>query len=230
MAKQATVKKTNVNGGNGEGTATAELSGIAIEIPKRIVMQVPVEIVGDSILVVHNFSAKSEKQMLDKQMGKARGKKAPKDPEEDFNGARYILSDGTDGIRSVTIKSAMITACRQVDGISMALAKQLFFVKGDAENGEYCRIYDDKGKPSIPKMRQDIVRLAGPSRVADIRFRPEYWPWQLKFTVDFNPNMVTVEQVFHLIDLAGFGSGLCEGQPERSALGWGRFQLKKGGK
>ena len=60
-----------------------------IEIPPIVIKTMIITLVGDSSLIVHKWSEKAKKQMLDKQMGAAVQKKAPKDPEQDFRDSLY---------------------------------------------------------------------------------------------------------------------------------------------
>ncbi len=76
-----------------------------------------VRIVGDSPLICHRFDEKTRKIMLDKQQKKAAQAKAAKDPEADFNAARYVMEDGRDGFPAAGVKKAIANAFRFSDGI-----------------------------------------------------------------------------------------------------------------
>ena len=71
--------------------------------------------------------------------------------------------------------------------------------------------------------REDAVTIGINTR--GLAYRPEYEEWQVRVIVEFNPRLISEEQLLALIDQAGWGVGVCEGRPERSsALGWGRFE------
>jgi hypothetical protein len=79
------------------------------------------------------------------------------------------------------------------------------------------------GSPAIGTMREDAVTIGINTR--GLAYRPQYTEWQLRIEVEFNPRLVSEEQLLALVDQAGWGVGICEGRPEKSsALGWGRFQ------
>ena len=79
------------------------------------------------------------------------------------------------------------------------------------------------GAPAVGIMREDAVTIGINTR--GLAYRPEYRDWQLRIVIEFNPRLVSEEQLLALIDQAGWGVGICEGRPERSsALGWGRFE------
>src|SRR6266498_2141064 len=61
----------------------------AIELPKFLPRSVVIQIKGLSPLIINNFSQKAITQMLDKQMGKAKVGKEPKDPIKEFRCSLY---------------------------------------------------------------------------------------------------------------------------------------------
>jgi hypothetical protein len=78
------------------------------------------------------------------------------------------------------------------------------------------------GSPAVGVMREDAVTIGINTR--GLTYRPEYKEWQLRIRIEFNPRLVSEEQLLALVDQAGWGVGICEGRPEKSsALGWGRF-------
>ena len=65
-----------------------------IEIRPLNIQRVPIHIVGDTPLIVHAWSEKAKRQMLESQMGVAKGKKKEaKNPVEDFINSMYWLSE-----------------------------------------------------------------------------------------------------------------------------------------
>lgn len=188
-----------------------------IIIPKPQIASITVGITGSSPLIMHAWSEKAKKMILDKQMGLPVPKKQPKSPEEDFNGARYISSEGWDGIPATAFKAAMVGACRQVDSLNMTQAKRLFFIEADDKASGLVRIYGE------PEMRQDMVRLE--TGVADIRFRPQYWPWRCAVTVRFLSSIIKHEQVLNLIMLAGLTEGVGEWRPSAPKSATGTYGL-----
>jgi hypothetical protein len=79
------------------------------------------------------------------------------------------------------------------------------------------------GENAVGVMREDAVTIGGSTR--GLAYRPEYPEWQLRVSIEYNPRLVSKEQLLALVDQAGWGVGICEGRPEKtSALGWGRFE------
>ena len=171
-------------------------------------------IVGDTPLVTHRFDERARKQIADKQGGKAKQKKAPKVPEDDFNAARYQLEEGGDGFPSAGLKRAAMSAFRFSDGIKkVEIAGALHVEPGK----ELVQIIADE-----PTMREDAVRIA--MGTTDLRYRPQYWPWSIEFEVLYNERAITPEQIVNLFDIAGFGIGIGENRPERGGQ-WGMFHV-----
>ena len=188
-----------------------------IVIPKPQIGILTIGITGTSPLIMHAWSEKARKMILDKQMGLPVPKKQPKNPEEDFNGARYVSGEGWDGIPATAFKAAMVGACRMVDSLNMTQAKRMFFVEADDPATGLVRIYGE------PEMREDMVRLE--TGVADIRFRPQYWPWRCNVTVRFLSSIIRTEQVINLISLAGLTEGVGEWRPSAPKSATGTYGL-----
>jgi hypothetical protein len=162
-----------------------------------------IELVGDSSLIVHAWSAKAKKEMLDKQMKKAKTAKAAKDPERDYEDAFYRLADGTPGFPTIGFKSAAVSAAgRFVDGMKMTEVKGSFFIEGE--------LVAIIGKP---KMREDMVRIG--MGTADIRYRPEFPEWRVSLHLQYNADALSLDQIVNIFNLAGFGVGVGEWRPEK---------------
>ena len=192
----------------------------AIELPKLKIQEMEISLIGDTPLIVHSWSPKAKKEMLDKQMKKAgAGQKKAKDPYKDFMESLYVLDDGTCGFPSVGFKAAAVTACTSVGGITKVAARQAFHVVGEhtivhgAFEGVKMRqdLVMIQGFP--PEMREDMVRIA--MGTADLRYRGEYWPWLVTVKVRYNTNVLSEEQIVNLFNTAGFGVGVGEWRAER---------------
>jgi hypothetical protein len=71
-------------------------------------------------------------------------------------------------------------------------------------------------------MRQDTVRIG--MGTADIRFRPEFPAWSAVLKVRLNRRSMTLEQLVHLINQAGFSVGVGEWRPEKDGS-YGMFHV-----
>jgi len=173
---------------------------VTIQSLKLETVKVPIK--GITPLIVHNWSAKAKRQMLEKQMaGKnaPKAKKEPKDPEADYKASLYLMPDGKPGFPAPGFKAAIVGACRMFDGLPMTLAKTIIRV-----NGYLVRIEGEH------HMREDPVRLE--TGVADLRYRAEFPEWSATLSITFNANILKVEDIISLVNAAGM-VGIGEWRP-----------------
>ncbi len=182
-----------------------------VEIPSIQVQRAQITLVGDSPLIMHKWSEKAKKEMLDKQMKIARTAREAKDPERDYQESIYHHPDGGYGFPSVAFKNAAVGACRFTDGTKMTVARGAFHV-----DGEFVKI---RGEP-VP--REDMVKLA--TGTADIRYRAEFTDWSAVVNLSYNKSVLSLAQIVNLFNLAGFGVGVGEWRPEKNGQ-FGRFHV-----
>jgi len=200
----------------------------AIELPPLNIQTLDVPIIGDSPLICHAWSAKAQKQMLDKQMKKASAGKVAKDPWRDFCETLYWLDGmpempieddvvaGRFGFPSIAFKAAAITAVTTIGSLTKVMARQCFHI-----SGEMVEILGP-----APSMRQDTVRVG--MGTADIRHRAEFETWGAILRVQHNANVLSAEQVVSLIEAGGFGVGIGDWRPEKDGV-HGRFHVARPG-
>lgn len=190
-----------------------------INIPRLEVAVMEVTIIGDAPLIVHRWSAKAKKEMLDKQMKKAKPARIAKDPMQDFKDSIYRMPDGSCGFPSVAFKSAAVTAVTSVAGVTKVEARQAFHVMGEdmdvpgAFPGSISRDNLVRIQGPEPHMREDTVRVG--IGTADLRYRGEFWPWSAKIIVRYSKDVLSEEQILNIINRAGFGVGVGEWRPEK---------------
>jgi hypothetical protein len=179
-----------------------------IELPPIRVERATFMLVGDSPLIVHAWSEKAKRAMLDKQMKKARQAKEAKDPEADYEACFYRTEDGAYAFPAIGVKSAMVGAGRFTDA-KMTYLRGAFHI-------------DEEMLPIIgePRPREDMVRVG--MGTADIRYRPEFPDWKIPVTLKFNAAVISAEQLANLLNVAGFSIGIGEWRPERNGS-YGRF-------
>ncbi|WP_103173782.1 hypothetical protein [Paracoccus sp. SY] len=207
--------------------ATAKTS-TAITLPRIDIKLMEVHVVGDSPLIVHAWSQKAKRQMLDKQMKRATGAKEAKDPIADFSASLYRLPDGGYGFPSVAFKTAAVTAITSVAGMTKVAARQAFHILGEDVDVEgafegtkarqnLVRLISDE-----PSMREDLVRVG--MGTADLRYRGEFADWAAKLLIRFNANVLSEEQILNIVNVAGFAVGVGEWRPERDGS-YGMFRV-----
>ena len=177
-----------------------------------------------SPLVIHAFAEKAKQEIRDKQQKKAKKAKEQRQPQEEFLAARYVDDQGREGAPITALKKSIVTAATAFDDLTKVALRQAIFVDSVGNPGSsIVPIENYDGSPAIGVMREDAVTIAGKTRA--LSYRPEYKEWQLRIRIEYNPRLVSEEQLLALVDQAGWGVGICEGRPEKtSALGWGRFE------
>ena len=206
--------------------ATKKANAEVIEIRPIEIKKVTIRIVGDTPLIMHAWSEKAKRMMLEAQMGLAKGKKKEaKNPVDDFIRSMYWLTpmpeDGTMesfeeaiangarfGFPVTAFKQAAISAAYRMgwakDKMSMRGA---FFIDSD-ENG-MIEIHSD-----TPEMREDMVKVG--MGTADIRYRGEFKNWYADLTISYNANgQYSLENIVNIINAGGYVCGVGEWRPER---------------
>lgn len=215
--------------------ATKKANTEVIEIRPIEIKKVTVRVVGDTPLIMHAWSEKAKRMMLEAQMGVAKGKKKEaKNPVDDFIRSMYWLTpmpeDGTMesfeeaiangarfGFPVTAFKQAAISAAYRMgwakDKMSMRGA---FFIDSD-ENG-MIEIHSD-----TPEMREDMVKVG--MGTADIRYRGEFKNWYADLTISYNANgQYSLENIVNIINAGGYVCGVGEWRPERDGQ-YGMFHV-----
>lgn len=175
-------------------------------------------IIGTSPLIQHKFSAKIEKQLKDKKLGKTgRVKKREiSDPEQEFQDATHLTADGEYGIPAGALKKCIINAAHKDIGIEKTLVRKSLFIRCDDPENVLALDCDP------PIMREDIIRVS--NGAPDVRWRPEFKEWSCEITAEIDADNMPVDALINLVDRAGFGVGLHEQRPEKGGE-FGRFRV-----
>ncbi len=192
-----------------------------VEILTRPKERIVVPIRGKTELIVHRMSEKARKEILDRATGKTI-RRAPKDPEAEYEAAFYRLSDGTPGFPVTGFKAAIISGAREFkNNLKMVDIKQAVFVEGDDTGDDgmpLVRIHGDV------RMREDPVRVK--SGGADLRYRPGFQNWHTDLLIEYNSSMISREALMNLINAAG-DAGVGEWRPTSPMRSgpFGRFEI-----
>jgi hypothetical protein len=179
-----------------------------IQIDKIAAETIRVPILGTTPLIVHRFSEKAKRQMLDAMQGR-KSPKEPKNPEQEYEAAFYRLKDDTPGLPVIAFKQATIGGARFYSGVTMTALKQFMFFRGEiGKDGQaLARIIGE------PQMREDVVRVNRGG--TDLRYRPIFNEWSTVLEVTYVTSVLTRASVLSLIDAGGMGVGVGEWRPEK---------------
>lgn len=188
---------------------------VRIELPRLNIQQLTITLVGDSPLISHRWSEKAKKEMLDKQMKKAKTAKVAKDPEADYLSSLYVYEGGGYGFPVIAFKAAAVDACSHVDGVTKVEARGAFHIAGELAKIE-----------GEPEPREDMVRIG--MGTADIRYRGQFREWRTTLNVRYNANVLSAEQIVNLFNTAGFAIGVGEWRPQKDGS-YGMFHVASEG-
>lgn len=205
-----------------------ESESTIISIPKIQIKKAEITIVGDSPLVVHKFSEKAKAEILQKQMKKAKTGKDTKVPFQDFMQSLHWITDepDTNGLNEDELKELFESELKK--GAKFGFPS--VGIKQSAISGAY-RSGVVKNKVSVQgafhiigelveiqgnlRMREDYCKI--PMGGASIVYRGEFETgWKSTFTIMYDENVISLEQVIQMINLGGFAVGIGEWRVEKS--------------
>ena len=213
-----------------------------LEIRPLKIIETEIRIVGDSPLIMHGWSEKAKRQMLEAQMGKAKGKKkAIRRPADDFIQSMYWLSGkpeysddapdeeclaayheaiakgATFGFPVKAFKQAAQSAAYRLGWTKNQMGlRGAFFIK-DTSCG-LIQIHSDE-----PVMREDMVRVGMGS--ADLRYRAQFNNWSATLPISFNAaGEYSLEAIVNAINAGGYVVGVGEWRPEKDGT-YGQFHV-----
>ncbi len=190
-----------------------------ITISKIGTETIRVPLVGTAPLIVHKFSEKAKRQMLDAMQGR-KSPKQSKDPEADYEAAFYRTDSGGYGFPVIAFKAATVGAARFYGkSISMTALRQFVFFDAEfsKEAGQKLAVLTGE-----PHMREDVVKVGMGG--SDLRYRPEFTEWSTVVEVTYVKSMLTRESVLSLIEAGGMGVGVGEWRPEKRG-DFGTYQI-----
>lgn len=203
----------------------------AIVIPEIELATVNIPVIGTSPLIMHKWSEKAKREILDKQMKKAKstGHEA-KDPIVDYVNSMYWLSGEPEIITEETVNEALSSGEARFGFPSTAF-------KASAVSGAYrAKITKDKVSMNgafhilgefveiegLPIMREDMVKIG--MGTADIRFRGEFPEWSAILPVQYNTGVLSLDQLVNMFNLGGFSVGVGEWRPEKGGS-YGMYEV-----
>lgn len=184
-------------------------SAAAIVIQKIAAETIRVPIIGTSSLIVHNWSDKAKRQMLDAQQGR-KSPKENRDPQAEYESSLYRTETGY-GFPVIAFKAATVGAARFFGKtVRMTELRQFVFMNGVPSADRSQILTPISGEP---KMREDMVRVGMGG--TDLRYRAEFLDWSAVLEVTYVTTALSRDSVLSLIDAGGMGVGVGEWRPEK---------------
>jgi hypothetical protein len=187
-------------------------------------------IIGDTPLITHAWSEKARRQMLESQVGAVKPGKEKRVPQEDFVNSLYNIGEGIYGFPAMGIKNALLSCSHKDKGIPKTVVMASIWIDANmvrvraALAGAICdmpllRIYGD-----VPEMREDMVRIGGITKMANLAYRGQFKRWAIKVIGRVNTSVVSIQKLAYLVTEAGISSGLGEWRNERKGV-FGAFSM-----
>lgn len=188
-----------------------------IQIDKIETEILNIPLVGTSELIMHRFSEKAKRQMLDNMQGRKTPKEI-KQPEVECEAALHRIKGGGYGIPSIAFKLATIGGARFYRGVTMASLRQFLFVDGEPAHpsGELLTRVDGDWY-----RREDVVTVG---RGTDLRYRPGFPEWRATLRLIYVKSALTRNSVLSLVDAGGMGVGVLEWRPEKNGT-FGTYKI-----
>jgi len=216
---------------------------IPIQPIKRKWLEVP--IIGETPFSPHKLSAEAKRQLDRTQKDKAKIKKQVIDPQREFANSLYWLdkdgnltADGKDplkhkygfGMKASAFKQGMIAAGRKIEGVEMTQLKPIFHVFGAKDTSKsFIKII------GIPEVECESgnepgvwVRIGGKgpgTGTPDVRYRAIFKEWKAILYIQYNPDWISEEQIFNLVNIAGFVAGVGEDRPGKKGGTGGMYRV-----
>ncbi len=196
---------------------------------------VKIKIVGDTPLIVHAWSEKAKRMMLEAQTKATKTKaREARDPYDDFISSLYWITEKPESTPEAFEQAVKNGAkwgfpANSIKIAGNAAAYRNGWVKNQMQlrgayflRSEYGDLAEIEG--CVPIMREDMVRVGMGS--ADLRYRGEFQNWSMSMILEYNASgEVTLEQIINVINAGGYSVGIGEWRPEKDGS-FGRFHIE----
>ena len=203
----------------------------AVMSKKPIFNRFQLWIVGDTPLIVHAWSEKAKRQMLEKQVKATKPGKEARDPQGDFVSSLYEMGEGSYGFPATGIKNCILSAAHKDKGLARTAVMAALWIDADmvrtrpALAGAVCDMPLIRIFGGQPEMREDMVKIgSGLNKTANLAYRGQFTVWAMRVTGRVNSTVITPEALAFIIQESGMASGLGEWRNERKGM-FGAFHL-----
>jgi hypothetical protein len=194
-------------------------------------------IIGLRPLIVHAWSQKAKREMLQGQTKAVRGEGKPKrEPQKDFTDSIYRMGKDKQGrerygFPATGIKKSLLTGAHMDKGIAKTIALSSLWIDAPlfpvttTVPGAICdlplvRIWGDE-----PEMREDTVRVGtGITKKSTLAFRAQFRRWAINVRGRFNLATMDEKKLAFLIGEAGLACGVGEWRNEKSGV-FGSYRM-----
>ena len=222
--------------------ATKKTTDVQVGLVQFKKRTVTIRIEGKSPLIMHAWSEKAKKEILDKQTKAVKNaSKEAKNPVADFIRSMYWLDNSMPeemtmeafveacekgarwGFPATAFKQAISSGAYRL-GVLDAKKSELdamFYIDGGLDG--MVEIHLPEGE--MPVMREDMVKVGGMTKVADIRYRGEFRNWWADLNITYiEGGKISIEQLVNYINAGGMCCGVGEWRMEKKGQ-YGLFEV-----
>lgn len=227
-------------------TKKAQGDTLRVEVPELELQSFTIKIVGDTPLISNAWSHKAKQMILQKQQKKAAVGREVRRPWVDFADSLYWLTEkpNLDGLTDeqarevlneiipqskfgfpvIAFKAAALDAGFQ-QGALVRNAGSNDLAKTTARGAFHIIGNELAVIEGTPTIREDMVRIGGASKTADLCYRGEFKSWRTELLIRYNTRTITPAQIINLFRLGGFANGVGEWRPSRDG-NFGTFHVE----
>jgi len=191
-------------------------SQILVQRINKAHMEVTVKSIEGSSYISHRLTKENVEKFTSRETGKAK-KKELRDFDAEYESCFYYTEDGKYGIPAAAFTGAMLNACTDLEVTKTSIKRNVRIL------GDICEL-----KYKKLNRRVDNPRRSGMNSTPDVRHRPEFINWELKLLIQYNADFISPDQIYNLINHAGFSTGVGDWRPSspKSAGSHGMFEVK----
>lgn len=193
-----------------------EAPKLEISVPKLSLGIIKVQIKGKTHLLTDKFPESVREQILEKQIGKTKGKKTLRDMDLEFENAFHRLPNGNIGFPAQGFKSAMVEATSFVG--AKDFSKKL--MKG-------IQILNSEGNDLIEIKCKKISKLKHYPKGGNTKISPMLEDWECELVIQYDTNNISPQDLVSLLNYSGFYYGLGIWSPKSKCGGkYGMYEVK----
>ena len=207
-ARKKKVTKKKVTKKKDDAVQTVQLKPLRLQ-------NAALTIVGTSPLLQNSMSNKSKNQMREKKLGKNTKTREVLNIEAEAEAAAYRLSNGKHAMPVTAIKGSMVSAAHKDIGIDKVRVRKGLFIHAD--EGHLVAM-----KTPGYEISEDPARVAN-GRM-DLRYRPRFDKWSVDLRIQYDMDLLQLDDIVNLLNRAGFGVGVGDWRVEKNG-DYGRFKV-----
>jgi hypothetical protein len=192
-----------------KATKEVKITGI-----NKVTLQV--KVIGDTPLLVNQFSKKAIDAIISKQGKEAQQAREARNPQAEYEASLY-RDNGAYVFPANAFREAMEDAAPDAQ-LSRAVVSRSIRVLG-----HWVKI-----EGSAPRMQVDMGRIGPINRkVAMPIYRGAFDKWTMTINIVYNANAISADQVVNLLNVAGFAIGIGAWRPQKGGNN-GMFHVSTG--